>query len=244
VRRLWVGLGTLVFRLRDALFPLAFVVLLATTRAQWLGGRRDWDRALDLLGVELALAGQALRALVIGLAYIRRGGKDRSVHADDLVVEGVFAHCRNPLYLGNLISLFGLLVIHNSTLAYLVGVPLFTLAYWSIVTAEEDYLADRFGDAYRAYCARVPRFRISTAGFARTIAALEFDWRRLLRKEYGTTFTGFTAVLATLLWDDYQRLGSAAVDAAMPWVTVAWGQMVLAYWIVRRLKKTGRLGRG
>jgi hypothetical protein len=66
----------------------------------------------------------------------------------------------------------------------------------------------------------------------------------LLRKEYGTTFTGFTAVLATLLWDDYQRLGSAAVDAAMPWVTVAWGQMVLAYWIVRRLKKTGRLGRG
>src|SRR5262245_14077112 len=157
------------FRLRDALFPLTFIVLLATTRAPWLGGRQSWDRALDLLGVELAVAGQALRALVIGLAYIRRGGKARRVHADDLVIDGVFAHCRNPLYLGNLVSLFGLLVIHNSALAYLVGVPLFTLAYWSIVTAEEDYLADRFGDAYRAYCARVPRFRISTAGFGRTI---------------------------------------------------------------------------
>ena len=90
--------------------------------------------------------------------------------------------------------------------------PLFTLAYRSIVAAEENYLAGRFGDVYRAYCARVPRFRITTAGLAQTVSGFEFDWRRLLRKEYGTTFTGCTAILVTLLWDEFQRLGPAGVS--------------------------------
>ncbi len=243
-RRLWVAIGKVVFKTRDALLPAVFLVLLVTTEAQWPGGRRAWDHALNLLGIELAIAGQALRALVIGLAYIRRGGKDRKVHADDLVVDGIFAHCRNPLYVGNVMSLVGLLVIHNSTVAYLVGVPVFALAYSSIVAAEEDYLGRRFGDAYRAYCARVPRFRISTRGLGATIQAFEYDWRRLLRKEYGTTFTGTTAVLVTLLWDDFQRLGRAGVEASLPWMLVIWAQAAVAYLVVRRLKKSGRLGRG
>jgi protein-S-isoprenylcysteine O-methyltransferase Ste14 len=241
-RRLWVGIGRLVFRVRDALLPVGLIVLLATTHSRWPGGRREWDLALNVLGLELAIAGQALRALVIGLAYIRRGGKDRRVYADDLVVDGIFAHCRNPLYVGNLTSLFGVLVIHNSPVAYLVGIPFFTLAYWSIVSAEEEFLTARFGDAYRKYCARVPRFLFSTRGLGATLAAFDYDWRRLVRKEYGTTLTGATAVLGTLLWDDYQHLGRAGVAAALPWMTVVWVQLAAAYLVARWLKKSGRLG--
>ena len=66
----------------------------------------------------------------------------------------------------------------------------------------------------------------------------------MLRKEYGTTFTGTTAVLVTLQWDDFQRLGRAGVDASLPWMLVIWVQAAVAYLVVRRLKKSGRLGRG
>jgi protein-S-isoprenylcysteine O-methyltransferase Ste14 len=235
--------GRLFFRSRDVLFPLVFLALLVGTRSRWLAGRREWDRALDVLGVELAIAGQALRAMVIGLAYIRRGGRNRRVHADQLVTEGFFAHCRNPLYLGNLISLYGLLVIHNSLPGYLLGVPFFTLAYWSIVAAEEEYLSTRFGAAYVSYCERVPRFCIAASGLAETISTFDFDWRRLVRKEYGTTLTGATAVLVTLLWDDWQRIGRTGVEAALPWMLVVWIQLAIAYLVARRMKKTGRLGR-
>jgi protein-S-isoprenylcysteine O-methyltransferase Ste14 len=243
-RRLWITTGNLAFRFRDALLPATLGLLLLTTQASWPGGRRSWDHALDLLGIELAFAGQALRALVIGLAYIRRGGKDRRVHADDLVVDGVFAHCRNPLYVGNLLVLAGLLVIHNSAVAYLIGLPLFTLAYASIVAAEEDYLLCRFGDHYRSYCARVPRFLFSTRGFGATLARFRFDWRRLLRKEYGATFAGASAVLLTLAWDDVQVLGPASLHDSLPWMLMVWVQLMVAYLVVRNLKKSGRLGSG
>jgi len=36
--------------------------------------------------------------------------------------EGFFAHSRNPLYLGNLLGILGLLIIHNSPWAYAIGV--------------------------------------------------------------------------------------------------------------------------
>ena len=242
--RAWIAIGNTVFRLRDALLPVVFCILLATTHATWPAQRRSWDLALNLVGIEMLVAGQTLRALVIGLAYIRRGGKERHVHADDLVVEGLFAHCRNPLYVGNLLALTGLLVIHNAPVAYFVGVPFFVLAYWSIVTAEEDYLSRRFGDAYHAYCARVPRFLFSTRGVGVTVAGFEFDWRRLLRKEYGATFAGATAILVTLGWDDFQMMGRPGLVASLPSMLLIWAQLVAAYLFVRRLKKSGRLGSG
>src|SRR5205823_6159785 len=76
------------------------------------------DLALDSVGVAVALAGQALRAVVIGLAYIKRGGRNKEITADRLVCEGVFAHSRNPLYVGNFLIVTGLLIMWNSPLAY------------------------------------------------------------------------------------------------------------------------------
>ena len=45
--------------------------------------------------------------LTIGYEYIVRGGRQGKVYAEDLVQGGVFAHSRNPLYLGNLLIIVG-----------------------------------------------------------------------------------------------------------------------------------------
>jgi protein-S-isoprenylcysteine O-methyltransferase Ste14 len=131
-------LGRVFFRGRDVILPAVLLGLAAfATTAQPFGGPRI-DRICMIVGMALALAGQALRAVVIGLVYIQRGGKNRRIHADTLVETGFFAHCRNPLYVGNMLIQIGLLCILNAPLGYAIGVPFVCLVYVAIVAAEES----------------------------------------------------------------------------------------------------------
>ena len=144
-----VRAGHFLFHWRNLLFPLVFVaVALATKPLAFLASERA-DRWMDLAGLLVAVAGQALRVVVIGLAYIRRGGKDGKIYADTLVVEGFFAHSRNPLYLGNLMVFAGLLIALNSPAGWLVGAPFYLFAYHAITRAEESFLGQKFGAAYQ-----------------------------------------------------------------------------------------------
>src|SRR6266487_2867390 len=130
-----IRIGNFFFHYRNALFPLAYLLL-------FLDGPRiitDYRLAVAS-GLIVALAGQGLRAVTIGLEYIIRGGRNRQVYAEKLVQGGVFAHCRNPLYVGNLLVLLGLGIVSNSRFFLALGIPFFLFAYWAIITAEENYL--------------------------------------------------------------------------------------------------------
>src|SRR5436190_15265440 len=110
---LLVRLGKFLFRYRNALGPVIFLLALLVSRPRYPFGREDLNVVFDLAGVAVAFAGQLVRAVTIGYEYIVRGGRNRQVYADDLVQGGVFAHCRNPMYVGNVLIALGLaLVIH------------------------------------------------------------------------------------------------------------------------------------
>lgn len=236
------ALGGFFFKYRNGLFPLVFLCLALASRPILVRGELPWDRWLDGIGILAVALGQVLRVLVIGLVYIRRGGLDKQVYADRLIREGIFAHSRNPLYLGNLLALFGFCLIHHSWLCYLIGAPFFVLAYVAIVHAEEDFLRRKFGEEYEAYCREAPRFRLRLRGLRGTIAERMFDWRRVLRKEYGTTFSGVTFVLFLFVWDRYLVQGWAAARPMLPIVLSIWIPCVLLYLLTRWLKKANRLG--
>lgn len=243
-RRLLAPVGRFFFKFRDLLFPLVFFGLALASYPRLFRGSERWDRVLDAVGIAVALSGQLLRAAVIGFAYIRRGGKDKQVFADSLVQEGVFAHSRNPLYLGNFLALVGFCLIHNSTLCYAVGIPFFALAYLAIVAAEEEYLQQKFGVEYEAYCRRVPRFFPTFRGLRATLGEMEFDWKRLIRKEYGSTFAGASCILALLVWDEYVRYGRTGAASALAAAAWVWVPLAAAYLFARYLKKSGALGTG
>ena len=78
--------------------------------------------------------------VTIGLAYIIRGGKNKKVYAEDLVTTGIFAHCRNPLYVGNILMLAGVGILSNSLLYVVIMIPFFLFVYQAIVLAEENFL--------------------------------------------------------------------------------------------------------
>ena len=238
-----VRYGHFLFKYRKFVLPTASLAVLLGGKPRLFLGSESSDRALDALGILFAFGGQALRAAVIGLAYIKRGGESGTIHADRLVVEGLFAHSRNPLYVGNMLEFTGLCLILNTPAAYLFGIPFFALAYYSIVLAEEDFLRAKFGAVFEAYRRRVNRFIPSPRGLSATLKAMEFNWKRLVRKEYGTTFVWLTTLLALLGWESCVFRGWQASLSTFRLLGSFWLLILLGYLAARLLKKTGRLGR-
>ena len=76
----------------------------------------------------------------------------------DLVTAGPYAVMRNPLYVGTLVGAVGFgLAVHLPILALALAVA-FAIFYPAVVAQEEVRLEQLFGERYREYCARVPRW--------------------------------------------------------------------------------------
>jgi len=235
------AIGRFAFRFRDYLVPIGIGLALALTRPEHLFGSEVVNRWTDLLGFAIAAAGQTLRILVIGYAYIQRGGANKQLAAPKLVCEGFYAHSRNPMYVGNVLLIVGLAIIYNSFWIYLIGLPIVLAGILSIIRAEEDFLAGKFGEEYEQYCRRVNRFLPSLRGLRRTMSSMTFDWKRVLRKEYGTTFAWLSAALFLLAWERLLHFGYARSAPQIKALLVAYVPVVIGYGTVRWLKKTHRL---
>ena len=227
-----IKLGNFFFRYRNGLFPLAYLLLFCPGPQLF----NDYTLAVGL-GLAIALLGQLVRAVTIGLAYIIRGGKNRQVYAEELVQEGIFAHCRNPLYVGNFLVLVGLGFLANSVLFLLIGVPFFLLAYLAIISAEENYLRQKFGQQFDEYCARVPRIFPTFSGLRQTMHGMEFHWQRLIVKEYGSAYAWTTGALLLVLkhywFDQKDATGPVLVGTLLTCLV----SVSLLYGLARYLKK-------
>lgn len=127
----------------------------------WLGpfdtSESGW--MMMTIGGVVTLAGLVLYlACVLPFARVGRGTPapiDAPVH---LVVVGPYRFVRNPMYLAVLSVVFGQAIIATSTTLALYGAGVFALFAVMVLGYEEPTLRDQFGDEYRDYCARVPRW--------------------------------------------------------------------------------------
>ena len=239
-RRLVIAAGHFFFRHRNLLFPLVFIPLFFVAGPNDLFRRNAAGRLLKILGVLLVVCGQAFRLLVIGYAYIKRGGKDGKVFADKLVIRGFYAHTRNPMYMGNVTILLGFCLLYQSVWSYVAVLPFFLFAYYAIVVAEETYLAARFGPEYEQYTRAVNRFIPNFHGIQKSLSEFQYDWKRALRKDYGNVTLALFAVLAIKV---RENLGpsSQLTPSELPFFSLALLAVVVFYLVARILKKTGRL---
>jgi protein-S-isoprenylcysteine O-methyltransferase Ste14 len=233
--------GRFVFKYRNYLAPLGLVIVVACSRPRPLFGSERLDMWWDAVGFVVALLGQTIRVTVIGLAYIKRGGVNKELAAKQLVVAGMYAHSRNPMYVGNFLLLTGLAIVYNSWLGYLVALPLYILAILAIIKSEEGFLRGKFGSEYDDYCRSVNRFLPRLRGLRATMAAMHFDWRRVVRKEYGTTFAWISTALALLAWEQVSWHGRSQARDALVSLAAVWLLVFGFYVTARWLKKTKRL---
>jgi protein-S-isoprenylcysteine O-methyltransferase Ste14 len=229
-----IRIGNFLFHYRNGLFVAPYLLIFLRGHAVFAN-----YRLAALAGCGVAFAGQCLRAATIGLDYIRRGGKNRQVYADRLVQGGLFAHCRNPLYVGNFMILAGVGIASNSILFLGLGIPFFAFAYWAIIAAEENYLRNKFGKEFDDYCSRVNRLIPDFSGIKQTLAGMRFNWRQLITKEYGSAYLWVAAVILVTLKNAWLE---GEYQAGRPLVWSLWillGLATLAYGVARFLKKNG-----
>ncbi len=139
---------------------LAFLAQSACPLGLGLGPEARW------FGWALIATGLALD--LWAMATMWRAGTNILPHraAGRLVTSGPFAFTRNPIYLGNSTALVGIAGAENSLWFVVAAVVAAALVEVLAIRREEAHLALRFGSAWAAYAARVPRwFRVpSRAG--------------------------------------------------------------------------------
>lgn len=132
-----------------------FVAIPAAVLAEQALSRRPlhlrWAPLLAWGYLQYRLSGSYRIARAGGPPGMSQGQPER------LVTTGIYAHTRNPMYLGHLVFLTGLTLLTRSPLSLAVTAG---LVHWFDERARTDHhrLIGIFGDPYREYAARVPRW--------------------------------------------------------------------------------------
>ena len=137
-----------------------------------LGVALDWLLPAYLLTVLLTLSERIVIAVILfaagaGLAIpAMRGFRSAGTHVEPwkpsltLVTDGIFGWLRNPMYVGLTLLLTGLAILLASDWMLVMTIIFVPVIHFGVVRREERYLEAKFGDAYRQYKARVPRYGV------------------------------------------------------------------------------------
>jgi protein-S-isoprenylcysteine O-methyltransferase Ste14 len=110
-----------------------------------------WDSFLDFMGMVVILKGNMLRMAA-------RGHKKKySNRSNELVTNGPYKICRNPMYFGSFLIGAGFILIVWPWWTLPIFAMLFYMRFKTQVVKEEKFLGEMFQDEYRKYCAKVPR---------------------------------------------------------------------------------------
>jgi len=75
-----------------------------------------------------------------------------------IVSAGIYKWTRNPIYVGGTFAMVGIAVAFALDWLVLLQVPAHLILHYGIIRREERYLEQKFGDEYRSYKTRVPRY--------------------------------------------------------------------------------------
>jgi protein-S-isoprenylcysteine O-methyltransferase Ste14 len=110
------------------------------------------------LGAALFVGGGVL--VVVGEQAFKRVGTNVPPWRPALALAntGIYAHLRNPMYVGAMLILAGIAAALASDWLAILLVPTALVLHFGVVRREERYLENKFGEDYRRYKASVPRY--------------------------------------------------------------------------------------
>jgi protein-S-isoprenylcysteine O-methyltransferase Ste14 len=142
------------------LFLLPLLALIAARVAAATAGLgRTHLSVLDRPWIAALLATAGLFLVVIGLVLrvLARGWKAENSRGH-LVTSGLYAYIRHPLYTASFLIGLGLCLILGDLIVLAVYLPLYAAVHALVIRREERWMARHWGDDYRRYTERVPRF--------------------------------------------------------------------------------------
>jgi protein-S-isoprenylcysteine O-methyltransferase Ste14 len=161
------GANKLVKNIGFLMYPIMFVLWIFiaypiyVNSAFLLGYRIDFSIVIRAAGIFCACVGSLLQLWTVkvltartitGVPEVFNGVKTA------LTVHGPFSRVRHPTYLSHTLFFLGIFLSSGILAVGLVALIDFLIVSLIIIPLEENELQQRFGDEYRSYMTRVPRF--------------------------------------------------------------------------------------
>ncbi len=174
---------------RRSYLPIIFVVviLIAWQDFRFPYGSHTPDRLWDVFCLTISLSGLAVRIATVGHVPKSTSGRNsKKQKANILNTTGMYSVVRNPLYLGNLLTWFGISLFPRIWWLSIILLQAFWLYYERIIFAEEQFLKRKFGQEFTDWDRQTPAFLPKLSSWK--APALPFSLRTALKREYSTLF--------------------------------------------------------
>jgi len=232
--------GNWLFRWRSYLpLLLAGLFLVALTHFEYPHDNHGWDTLWELFCMLISFFGLAIRMYAVGC--VPRGTSGRNVteqRANVLNRTGIYSIVRHPLYLGNFIIWFGIILSVRLWWFMIVALLIFWLYYERIMFAEEEFLRKKFGDDFLNWAARTPAFLpIKLKKWRKP--ELPFQFKNALRREYSGFFAIVSAFSVLELIEERIVEGEFTFDPV--WLTVFIISLIIYLTLMILKKKTSFL---
>jgi len=235
LRQRLVQTGNWLFRWRSYL-PLVVVLLLwpAFKDFRFFRNSHFLDEIWEVLCLGVSFLGLAVRVYTIG--YVPRYTSGRNTKrqvAETLNTTGLYSVVRHPLYLGNFLIWIGASLYVRHWWFTLLVVSLFVLYHERIMLAEEEFLAENFGQQFLDWAAATPVFIPRWRNWKRPDRS--YCWRTALKREY----LGFFGIVATFTL--MEAAGHYMVNGRFmpdPWWIGLFAFSLLIFAGIRVLRKT------
>src|SRR6201987_369969 len=158
--------GRKVASMKHILNTLLFTILVPATVAGWIPhplrgtATAASSKTVRTLSFVLIVLGVAiyLHTAFWGFALRGRGTPAPIAPTQKLVVEGLHRYVRNPMYLGVLLIVIGQAVLFHSRTLLCYAAFFWLATHFFVLYYEEPTLEQTFGEEYRNYKQRVPRW--------------------------------------------------------------------------------------
>lgn len=117
-----------------------------------LGHWADW------LGGALGLAGIGIGLIAVAQFFLRHTSIIPRDTPSALVQHGLYRLSRNPIYLGDVLFLAGVIFYFDAILSAVLIPAFMRFIEWRYIEGEEARIGAQFGEVYDAYKARVRRW--------------------------------------------------------------------------------------
>ncbi len=229
--------GDMLFRWRSWLPLLLLPLFLASFPGLgYPGGSHRLDLVWELACFSVSALGMAVRLLTTGTAPRGTSGRNtREQKAIVLNMTGPYSIVRHPLYVGNYLIGLGMSLFTRTWFLPII-VSLAALLYYERIAArEEQFLESRFGDAFRAWAARVPA--VLPRPWTWRPPALPFSWARALDGEFYAVGELTVAFFFLDILEDWAVHGGLTLDPVWTIVAVAGALFFAVMWVRKKRRR-------
>jgi len=214
LRERYESQGQLFFRWRSY-WPYLLLPLLAGALSGSGGFEQQFGEsaefAWDIFCIVFALVGAGVRIATVGFVPGGTSGRNtREQRAEHLNTTGIYSVVRNPLYVGNIITLIAFALATKVWWFPPIIAALALLFYERVIFTEEAFLLEKFGKPYVEWSGRTPALVPRLRNWYRP--DIPFSLRAAIRREYHGVFLIVVVLTAIEFLTDLVGEGESLAD--------------------------------